>query len=155
MTIPTRLRQRDILSPQLASCQCVDSGFSRGAVAPLRWLATAGPGLLTGAAAAHRLRGIVHKFAAAEEIVHVPPVIGREYARGVEHALPWAGCATSGHPPGPRTDAGSEATRTVVTGGPSTAKCWPAPHIWAECSPGRRRVARSPRTCARLRRTHA
>jgi hypothetical protein len=28
----------------------------------------------------------------------VPPFMGREYARGVEHALPWAGCATSGPP---------------------------------------------------------
>ena len=57
MTIPTRLRQRDILSPQLASCQCVDSSFSRVAVAPLRWLATAGPGLLTGAAREHPALG--------------------------------------------------------------------------------------------------
>jgi hypothetical protein len=44
MTIPTRLRQRDILTAQLASCRRVNSSFSRGAAAALRWLTAGGPG---------------------------------------------------------------------------------------------------------------
>jgi CspA family cold shock protein len=104
MTIPTRLRQRDILITQLASCQRNDSSFSRGAVAALRWLTVGGPGPLTGAAAAPIDFGaIVHELAAAEAIIYGPPSTGRDYARGVEHALLWAEFATSA-PPTPAED---------------------------------------------------
>jgi hypothetical protein len=107
MTIPTRLRQRDILTAQLASCRRVDSSFSRGAVAALRWLTAGGPGPLTGAAAAPiDFTGIVHELAAAEAIIYGPPCTGREYALGVEHALLWAEFATSG-PPAPVESRGS------------------------------------------------
>jgi hypothetical protein len=109
MTIPTRLRQREILTAQLASCQRIDSSFSRGAVAALRWLTAGGPGPLTGAAAAPiDFGGIVHELAAAEAIIYGPPSTGREYACGVEHALLWAEFATSG-PPRPRTEVGPAA----------------------------------------------
>ena len=104
MTIPTRLRQRDILTAQLASCQRVDSSFSRGAAAALRWLIAGGPGPLTSATTGPvDFGGIVRELAAAEAIIYGPPSTGREYARGVEHALLWAECATSG-PPIPTQD---------------------------------------------------
>jgi hypothetical protein len=71
MTIPTRLRQRDILTAQLASCQGCDSSFSRGAAAALCWLTACGPGPLAGAAAAPIGFGaIVHELAAAEAIIY-------------------------------------------------------------------------------------
>ena len=109
MTIPTRLRQRGILTAQLASCQLVDSSFSRGTVAALRWLTAGGPGPLTGAAAAPiDFSGIVHELAAAEAIIYGPPSTGREYVCGVEHALLWAEFATS-EPPRPRTESGPAA----------------------------------------------
>ena len=99
MTIPTRLRQRDTLTAQLASCRRVNNSFSRGAAAALRWLTAGGPGPLTGAAAAPiDFTGIVHELAAAEAIIYGPPCTGREYALGVEHALLWAEFATSGPP---------------------------------------------------------
>ena len=99
MTIPTRLRQRDILTAQLASCQGCDSSFSRGAAAALCWLTGCGPGPLTGATAAPIGFGaIVHELAAAEAIIYGSPATGREYARGVEHALLWAEFATSAPP---------------------------------------------------------
>jgi len=104
MTIPTRLRQRDFLTAQLASCQRVDSSFSRGAAAALRWLVAGGPGPLTGATGGPvDFGGIVQELAAAEAIIYGPPSTGREYARGVEHALLWAECATS-CPPVPAQD---------------------------------------------------
>ena len=104
MTIPTRLRQRDILTAQLASCQGCDSSFSRGAAAALCWLTGCGPGPLTGATAAPIGFGaIVHELAAAEAIIYGSPATGREYARGVEHALLWAEFATSA-PPCPAED---------------------------------------------------
>jgi hypothetical protein len=104
MTIPTRLRQRDILTAQLASCQRVDSSFSRGAAAALRWLVAGGAGPLTGATTAPiDFGGVVQELAAAEAIIYGPPSTGREYARGVEHALLWAEFATSG-PPIPAQD---------------------------------------------------
>jgi hypothetical protein len=109
MKIPTRLRQRETLTAQLACCQRVGSSFSRGAVAALRWLTSSGPGPLTGVAAAPIDFGaIVHELAAAEEIIFGPPSTGRastgrEYARGVEHALLWAEFATSA-PPTPAED---------------------------------------------------
>ena len=104
MTIPTRLRQRDILTAQLASCQGCDSSYGRGAAAALCWLTGCGPGPLTGAAAAPIGFGaIVHELAAAEAIIYGSPATGREYARGVEHALLWAECATS-CPPVPAQD---------------------------------------------------
>jgi hypothetical protein len=46
---------------------------------------------------------IVQELAAAEAIIYGPPSTGREYARGVEHALLWAECATSS-PPTPTQD---------------------------------------------------
>ena len=77
MTIPTRLRQRDILTAQLASCQRVDSSFSRGAAAALCWLTACGPGPLTGAPAAPIGFGaIVHELAAAEAIIYGSPATG-------------------------------------------------------------------------------
>lgn len=42
--------------------------------------------------------GIVHELAAAEAIIYGPRSTGREYARGVEHALLWAENATAGPP---------------------------------------------------------
>jgi hypothetical protein len=97
MTIPSRLRQCGILTPKLASCRLVDSSFSLGAVAALRWLTAGGPGPPTGAAAAPiDIGGIVHELAAAEAIIYGPPSTGLEYACGVEHALLWAEFATSG-----------------------------------------------------------
>jgi hypothetical protein len=111
MTIPTRLRQRDILTGQLASCQGCDSSFSRGAAAALCWLTGCGPGPLTGAAAAPiGFRAIVHELAAAEAIIYGSPATGREYARGVEHALLWAEFATSAPPTSSRTAARPAAT---------------------------------------------
>jgi hypothetical protein len=99
MKISTRLRQRDILTAQLASCQRVDSSFSRGAAAALHWLVVGGPGPLTGATTAPiDFGGVVEELAAAEAIIYGPPSTGREYARGVEHALLWAEFATSGPP---------------------------------------------------------
>jgi hypothetical protein len=41
---------------------------------------------------------IVHELAAAEAIIYGSPATGREYARGVEHALLWAEFATSAPP---------------------------------------------------------
>jgi hypothetical protein len=102
----TRLRQREILTAQLTSCQRVGSSFSRGAAAALRWLTVGGPGPLTGAAAAPiDFGGIVRELAAAEAIIYGPPSPGREYALGIEHALLWAEFATSG-PPTPAEDRG-------------------------------------------------
>jgi hypothetical protein len=43
-TIPTQLRQREILDAQLAQCRQADNSFSRGAVAALSWLTVGGPG---------------------------------------------------------------------------------------------------------------
>jgi len=103
MTIPTRLRQRAVLTAQLVSCQRIDSSFSRGAAAALRWLTVGRSRPLTGAAAAPiDFAAIVHELAAAEAIIYGPPT-GREYARGVEHALVWAELATSA-PPAPADD---------------------------------------------------
>jgi hypothetical protein len=48
MTIPTRLRQREILDAQLTQCRQVDNSFARGAVAGLRWLTEGGAGPLSG-----------------------------------------------------------------------------------------------------------
>jgi hypothetical protein len=119
MTIPARLRQREVLTAQLTSCQRVGSSFSRGAVAALRWLTVGGPGPLTGAAAAPiDFRGIVRELAAAEAIIYGPPSPGREYALGIEHALLWAEFATSG-PPTPAEDRGPSGSNayTVQAGG--------------------------------------
>jgi hypothetical protein len=99
MTIPTRLRQREILDAQLTQCRQVDNSFARGAVAGLRWLTEGGAGPLSGALATSiAFRGIVNELAAAEAIIYGPPSTGRDYARGVEHALLWAESATSGPP---------------------------------------------------------
>jgi hypothetical protein len=73
MTIPTRLRQRAVLTAQLASCQRIDSNFSRGAVAALRWMTAGGTRPLTDAAATPiDFAAIVHELAAAEAIIHGP-----------------------------------------------------------------------------------
>jgi hypothetical protein len=99
ITFPTRLRQREILDAQLAQCRRVDNSFSRGAAAALHWVTAGGVGPLSGALATSvTFKGIVHELAAAEAIIYGPPSIGREYARGVEHALLWAESATSGPP---------------------------------------------------------
>jgi hypothetical protein len=99
MTIPTRLRQREILNAQLIRCQRVDNPFTRGAAAALRWLAVGGPGPLTGAVATPiNFEVIVRELATAEAIIYGPLSDGRQYARGVEHALMWAESATSGPP---------------------------------------------------------
>jgi len=101
MTIPTRLRQREVLDAQLAVCRRLDSNVGRGAVAALRWLTDGGPGPLTGGWAAHvGFTDIVAELAAAEALIYGPPSAGREYARGVEHALLWAEGATAA-PPAP------------------------------------------------------
>jgi hypothetical protein len=99
MTIPTRLRQREILDAQLAQCRRVDNSFTCGAAAALHWLTEGGVGPLSGALATSiTFPAIVHELAAAEAIIYGPPSTGREYARGVEHALLWAESATSGPP---------------------------------------------------------
>jgi hypothetical protein len=96
---PTRLRQREVLDAQLTQCRRVDNSFTRGAVAALHWLTEGGVGPLSGALATSiTFQAIVHELAAAEAIIYGPPSTGREYARGVEHALLWAESATSGPP---------------------------------------------------------
>ena len=99
MNIPTRLRQREILDAQLAQCRRVDNSFARGAAAALHWLTDGGVAPLSGAVATSiTFQAIVHELAAAEAIIYGPPSVGREYARGVEHALLWAESVTSGPP---------------------------------------------------------
>jgi hypothetical protein len=62
-----------------------------GAAAALRWLTLGGPGPLTGALATPiTFEAIVRELATAEAIIYGPPSDGRQYARGVEHALLWA-----------------------------------------------------------------
>jgi hypothetical protein len=103
---PTRLRQREVLDAQLTQCRRVDNSFTRGAVAftrgavaALHWLTEGGGGPLSGALATSiTFQANVHELAAAEAIIYGPPSTGREYARGVEHALLWAESATSGPP---------------------------------------------------------
>ena len=98
-TIPIRLRQRAILDAQLAQCRRIDNRFTRGAGAALHWLTAGGFGPLSGALATSiTFPAIVHELAAAEAIIYGPPSTGREYARGVEHALLWAESVTSGPP---------------------------------------------------------
>jgi hypothetical protein len=118
MTVPTRLRQREILHAQLAACQCVDSSYARGAVAALSWLTTGGPAPLTGAlSAALDFGGIVRELAAAEAIIYGPTCTGRDYARGVEHALLWAEFATAAPPvpPEDRIDRAGERSTTSIS----------------------------------------
>ena len=104
-TIPIRLRQRAILDAQLAQCQRVDNSFTRGAVAALHWLTEGGVGPLSGALATSiTLQAIVHELAAAEAIIYGPPSTGREYARGVEHALSWRRAPRPGRPSPPPAD---------------------------------------------------
>jgi hypothetical protein len=158
MTIPTRLRQRDILTAQLASCQRFDSSFGRGAAAALCWLTAGGPGPLTGAPAAPIGFGaIVHEPAAAEAIIYGSPATGREYARGVEHALLWAEFATSAPPtsvedrgPSGGNDRPSRSGSLDDGRGDGSAPP-PGRRGRRGCGP----VARSPITGARMRRTHA
>jgi hypothetical protein len=118
MTAPTRLRQREILHAQLAACQCLDSSSAREAVAALSWLTTSGPAPLTGApSAALDLGGIVRELAAAEAIIYGPTCTGRDYARGVEHALLWAEFATAAPPvpPEDRIDRAGERSTTSIS----------------------------------------
>jgi hypothetical protein len=126
-TIPTRLRQREILDAQLTQCRQVDSSFARGAVAGLRWLTEGGPGPLSGALATSiAFRGIVNELAAAEAIIYGPPSTGRDYARGVEHALLWAESATSGPPvPAPSRSRTGDRGRVAAGGPPSVGR---SPH---------------------------
>jgi hypothetical protein len=96
MTIPIRLRHPEILNTQLTQCQRVDSPFTRGAAAALRWLTVGGPGPLTGALVTSiNFEAIVRELPTAEAIICGPPCDGRRYACGVEHALMWAESATS------------------------------------------------------------
>jgi hypothetical protein len=101
--IPIRLRDREILDAQLVRCRQVDNSFTQGAAAGLRWLTAGGPGPLTGTLATSiDFQSIVHELAAAEDIIYGTPSRGRDYARGLEHALLWAENATAGAPvPGP------------------------------------------------------
>ncbi len=117
MTIPTRLRPPETLTAQLASCTHIDSSFTRGAAAALRWLITGGPGPLTGATAAVvDFRGMVRELAAAEAIIYGPPSIGVDYARGVEHALLWAEFAPAAPPvPTPRAGQPGSSERRPVS----------------------------------------
>ena len=117
MTGPTRLRQREILHAQLAACQCVDSSYW-GVVAALSWLTTGGPAPLTGAlSAALDFGGIVRELAAAEAIIYGRTCTGRDYARGVEHALLWAEFATAAPPvpPEDRIDRAGEPSTTSIS----------------------------------------
>ena len=99
MTMPTRLRPREILTAQLAACRQVDSNYARRAAAALASLATGGTAPLTGAlSAAINSRGIVRELAAAEALIYGPPSTGRDYTRGVEHALLWAEFVTAAPP---------------------------------------------------------
>jgi hypothetical protein len=97
--IPIRLRDREILDAQLVRCRQIDNTFTQGAAAGLRWLTAGGPGPLTGTLATLiDFKSVVHELAAAETIIYGPPSSGRDYARGLEHALLWAENATSGPP---------------------------------------------------------
>jgi hypothetical protein len=99
MTIPTRLRQREILDAQLAQCRQVDNSFNEGAVAALRWLTRGGHGPLTGARAGFiSFTTVVHELAAAEALIYGVASDRRDYACGVEHALLWAEYAAPGPP---------------------------------------------------------
>ena len=118
-TIPTRLRQREILDAQLAQCRRVDNSFSRGAAAALHWLTDGGVAPLSGALSTSiTFQTIVHELAAAEAIIYGPPSTGREYAHGVEHALLWAESATSG-PPVPTSNRPELMSARATRGGDS------------------------------------
>jgi hypothetical protein len=71
------------------------------------------PGALS---AALEFGGIVRELAAAEAIIYGPTCTGRDYARGVEHALLWAEFATAA-PPVPPEDrinrAGGRSTTSI------------------------------------------
>ena len=158
MTIPTRLRQRAVLTAQLASCQRIDSSFSRGAVAALRWLTVGGTRPLTGAAAAPiDFAAIVHELAAAEAIIYGPPATGRDYARGVQHALLWAEFATS-TPPAPTDNPSpsdsNERPRRDPCASTTARGAGSAPPTWKDAAAfdAGRPVARAPMTGAGSRR---
>ena len=94
--IPTRLRHHEILDAQLVRCRRVDSGFTRGAAAGLHWLTVGGPGPLTGILATSvDCRSIVHELDVAQAVIDGPLCPGRDYVRGLEHALLWAENARS------------------------------------------------------------
>ena len=70
----------------------------------LRWLTAGGPGPLTGTLATSLdFQSVVHELAAADNIIYGPPCSGRDYARGLEHALLRAENAAAG-PPVPDPD---------------------------------------------------
>jgi hypothetical protein len=95
--IPIRLRDREILDAQLVRCRQIDNSFTQGAAAGLRWLTAGGPGPLTGTLETLiDFRSVVHVLAAAEDIIYGPPSSGRDYARGLEHALAVGGERHSG-----------------------------------------------------------
>jgi hypothetical protein len=74
MTIPTRLRQREILNAQLTRCRRVDNPLNGGAATALRWLTVGGPGPLTGAlATSFSFEAIVRELATAETMLYGPP----------------------------------------------------------------------------------
>jgi len=99
MTVRPHLRRPEILDAQLAQCVRGSNGFTRGAVAALRWLTAGGPGPLTGALATTLdAQSIDHELAMAQVFMSGPASTGREYAQGVEHALHWAESTTSGPP---------------------------------------------------------
>jgi hypothetical protein len=103
---PTRPWQREVLDAQLTQCRRVDNSFTRErSRSPgersrhCTGSPKVGVGPLSGALATSiTFQANVHELAAAEAIIYGPPSTGREYARGVEHALLWAESATSGPP---------------------------------------------------------
>jgi len=91
MTIRPRLRRPEILDAQLAQFVPGSNGFTRGAVAALRWLTAGGPGPLTGALATTlNAQSIDHELPTAQVFMSGPASTGREYAHSVERALHWA-----------------------------------------------------------------
>jgi len=100
------VREPEVLAEQMAAlCAASNrtpSQFALGALDALDWLAQGGPGPLTTGVAQRpvTVRAVVHELAAAEAVIYGRRQSGREYARGVEHALMWAQYATAA-PPAP------------------------------------------------------
>jgi hypothetical protein len=104
------LREQTVLAAQVAVLRRrVDAGpdgegesteFARGALDALVWLTRGGPAPLAGALALVPVEYelVVAEMATAEAIIHGRPSKCRDYARGVQHALMWARCATAAPP---------------------------------------------------------
>jgi hypothetical protein len=94
---PDSAARSRILDAQLVQCRRVDNSFTQSAAAGLQWLTAGGPGPLTGTLATSiDFQSIVRELAVAEDIIFGSPSPGRDYARGLEHALLWAENATAG-----------------------------------------------------------